>query len=326
MRGRKLLLMLLTVLSINGLAQELFLEEEMYDRQPVDTVETADGDIVFFSDKSWEYLDLLGFDGITNPELYDLIASDTSYKLDLNWSNHVTIPYPNNPVNMIEDSLWMCVIDSSYGGFCIPFDGRVTSTFKYRGRRFHHGIDIDLETGDTVRAAFDGIVRYAKYNKSGFGKLVIIRHYNGLETYYAHFSKLGVVPNQKVKAGDVIGLGGETGHAYGDHLHFEVRFFDHAIDPELIFDFKNKKLKDENLFVHKSLFDYKTFVSSKRSSGSSSSSSSTYNKDAKYHKIRSGDSLYELSLKYGVSMNQICRLNNITTSTVLQIGQVLKLR
>ena len=323
MRSWKVFFFFFIVLSYNGIAQEEFTEEELYDRYPVDTVTTQDGNIVFFSDKSWEYLELLNFDGITNPMLYDMIASDTSYDLELNWSNHVTIPYPNNPVDQIHDSLWMCVVDSASNGFCIPFDGRVTSTFKYRGRRFHHGIDIDLETGDTVRAAFDGIVRYAKYNKSGFGKLVIIRHYNGLETYYAHLSKLAVVPNQKVKAGEVLGLGGETGRAYGDHLHFEVRFFDHAIDPELIFDFKDQKIKDENLFVHKGLFDYKTISSGKHSSGSSSR---TYNKDAKYHKIRSGDSLYELSLKYGVSMNQICRLNNISTSTVLQIGQVLKLR
>ena len=308
-----------------GFTQENFTEEELYDRYPVDTVETIDGDIVFFSDKSWEYLELLDFDGITNPYLYDMVASDTNYNLELNWSNHVTIPYPSNPVDQINDSIWMCVVDTNSNGYCIPFDGRVTSTFKFRGRRFHHGVDIDLETGDTVRAAFDGIVRYAKYNKSGFGKLVIIRHYNGLETYYAHLSKLAVVPNQKVSAGDVLGLGGETGHAYGDHLHFEVRFYDHAIDPELIFDFQNKQIKDENLFVHKNLFDYKTISSSKRSSGSSGSSR-TINKDAKYHKVRSGDSLYELSLKYGVSMNQICKLNGITTSTILQIGQVLKLR
>ena len=84
--------------------------------------------------------------------------------------------------------------------------------------------------------SFTRKIRYSKYNDGGFGNLVIIRHYNGLETFYAHLSKLLVYPNQEVIAGDPIGLGGNTGHSYGSHLHFEIRFFDVPFDPERIID------------------------------------------------------------------------------------------
>src|SRR5690554_6388594 len=132
----------------------------------------------------------------------------------------------------------------------MPFDGVVTSRYGYRRGRYHNGIDINLNTGDTVVAAFDGKVRCSKYNKSGFSNLVVIRHYNGLETFYAHLSELIVVPNQWVKAGDPIGLGGNTGLSYRAQLHFETCFYDAPLNPEEIIDFKNKKIRDHITFVH----------------------------------------------------------------------------
>ncbi len=289
----------------------------------MDTLVMNGDSIVVYVDKSWEFLDALNFDGVLNTELHHLVTNDTNYLYKQDWNTEMPYTYEND-LSAMPDTLWLCTVDSGDGGFCMPFDGQVMSTFKYRGRRFHHGIDIDLEEGDTLRAAFKGRVRYAKYNKSGFGNLVIIRHQNGLETYYAHLSKLMVTPNQDVEAGEVIGLGGKTGRATGTHLHFEVRFYHNALDPEAIIDFKNKCVHDENFFVHKGLFDYKAVSSGKKSSGGSTKP--VANKDVKYHKIRSGDSLYSISRKYGTTIDKLCELNGVTRTTILKIGRVLQVR
>lgn len=308
------------------LSNFLTAQDNEYVNFPVDTIQTSEGDIVIFSDKSWEFLEILNFDGITNPWLHEYIENDTAVDLKICWDNNVCFSYPNNPVHELKDTIWMCVVDDSVSNnHAVPHTGEVTSTFRYRGRRFHHGVDIDLEEGDTVVAAFDGIVRYTKYNKGGFGNLVIIRHFNGLETFYAHLSDIKVIENQRITAGEVIGLGGNTGRSYGAHLHFEVRFYDQAINPELIFDFENNQLAEENLLVHNGLFDYKS-ISSTSNSRSTGSKSSSFNPDAKYHKIRSGDSLFALSLKYKTTVDHLCKLNNLTPESVLNIGQLIKLK
>jgi hypothetical protein len=218
----------------------------------------------------------------------------------------------------MKDTLWMCVLDSLHNNYAMPFDGRITSKFGIRHGRNHNGTDIDLETGDTVYSAFDGRIRYSQVNNGGFGKLIIVRHYNGLETYYAHLSRLLVAPNQVVKAGDPIGLGGNTGHSTGSHLHFEVRFYDQPINPELIFDFKQKEIIDENLFVHKAIFS---------NSKSNSKGSSTYTKgDKKYYKVRGGDTLGAIAGRNGTSVSRICSLNGIRDTAILNIGQSLRVK
>ena len=131
--------------------------------------------------------------------------------------------------------------------FCAPV-GKLNSPFGPRGRKQHKGIDTGLDIGDTLRSVFDGKIRYAQYNSGGYGNLVIIRHHNGLETYYAHLSKMFVKSGDIVSAGDVIGLGGETGNALGPHLHFEIRYMDNAFDPEKIIDLKINVLRLNSLF------------------------------------------------------------------------------
>jgi len=296
------------------------------ERFVVDTIMMEGTDsVVLFSDKTWEYLDIFNFDGVMNPVLEEYLAADTNYNYSMGWNN--TVPFHNgNYTAGMYDTIWMCAVDSQNPNFCIPFDGPVISKFKYRGRRFHKGIDIDLDIGDSVYAAFDGRVRYAQYNDNGFGNLVIIRHYNGLETYYAHFSKLLVMPNQLVKAGDLIGLGGSTGRSTGPHLHFEVRFYHNALNPELIFDFENKTLQDENLLVNGSMFHYAKKSSSSSSSSSSSRSSSGVSSSVKVHKVRRGDSLYYIALKYGTTVDKLCSLNGIKRDSILHIGQNIKLK
>lgn len=207
----------------------------------------------------------------------------------------------------------------------MPVDGPVTSRYGYRNGRYHNGIDLDLEVGDTVRAAWSGKVRYAKFNDGGFGNLVIVRHDNGLETFYAHLDKLLVVPNQQVEAGQFLGLGGNTGHSFGSHLHFEVRFYDAAMNPEEIIDFEKKECKDENLMVHKGLFrpgakpsDAEHYVASTASSTSASSK--------KYYKIRSGDTLGAIASRNRTTVSKLCQLNGIRPTTILQVGRNLRVR
>ncbi len=211
----------------------------------------------------------------------------------------------------------------------MPAPGIVTSRYGPRNGRNHNGIDIDLETGDTIYATWSGKVRYAKYNDGGYGNLVIIRHSNGLETLYAHLSKFLVYPDQDIVAGEPIGLGGNTGRSYGSHLHYEIRFYDAPINPEEIIDFAEKSLKNENLFVHKGLFR-------------PGAKPSDYYEDhpaevvqapvvvrtpqVRYYKVRPGDTLTEIAARNSTTVTKICQLNGIKPTTVLQVGRSLRVK
>ncbi len=285
---------------------------------PIDSMVTEKGTILIYPDRTWEYAGEAGFDGVLNERLHHEVNSDSTMMYKSYWKNDVTITYNENEVTAMKDTIWMCVLDSLHENYVIPVNGIVTSHFGIRHGRNHNGTDIDLETGDTVYAAFDGKIRYSKYHHNGFGNLVIVRHYNGLETYYAHLSKLLVAPNQIVKAGEPIGLGGNTGHSYGSHLHFEVRFYDHPIDPELIFDFKGKEIKDPNLLVHSGVFTHSRSSSHGVSTGGSSGK--------KYHRIRSGDTLSHIARKYHTSVSRLCKLNKMRATDTLRIGKTIRVR
>lgn len=155
------------------------------------------------------------------------------------------------------DTVMIPLYDPSHCTYTHPFNGQLTSSFGFRSYRYHFGVDINLETGDTVRCAFDGKVRIAQYSKS-YGYVVVVRHDNGLETYYAHLSKLIVKPGQQVEAGNFLGLGGNTGHSYGSHLHFEVRFKGQPINPNFIIDFKTQRLRADTIYLTQSHFKYLT--------------------------------------------------------------------
>jgi len=198
-----------------------------------------------------------------------------------------------------------------------PCDGPITSNFGWRHYRMHKGVDIDLNTGDSVYAAFDGVIRIAKYNYGGFGHYVVIRHYNGLETLYGHLSKRMVLPNQTVKAGEVIGLGGNTGRSTGSHLHFEVLYRGCQINPNKIISFEENALKHDSVDIDIKDFKY----TAKYASGGASPSYGRV-----YHRVRSGDSLWKISKRYGTSIDRICKLNGISRNTTLRIGKTLRVR
>lgn len=136
-------------------------------------------------------------------------------------------------------------------GFCMPTPSRkINSPFGPRWGRQHEGLDIKVYIGDTIRAAFDGKVRICKYNGSGYGYYIVIRHPNGLETLYGHLSKQIVKKDQVVRAGDPIGLGGNTGKSSGSHLHFETRVLGQPINPALLFDFVNQDVTGDYFIVN----------------------------------------------------------------------------
>ncbi|MDD2328093.1 MAG: M23 family metallopeptidase [bacterium] len=217
--------------------------------------------------------------------------------------------------------------------FTMPAYGHMTSNFGRRGsRRYHYGIDIKAQTGDTIYAAFDGKIRVKQYERRGYGYYLVIRHVNGLETVYGHLSKFLVEENEFVRSGQPIGLAGNTGRSFGSHLHFETRFLGKPINPNFIIDFQNKvPHRDEYLVTTSS---YKQTTRSSKVTVSSSSTvnykeaASSTNKyvsgDVKYHRIKQGDTLGAIARKYGVSVGELCNLNNINSRTVLRIGKSLR--
>jgi murein DD-endopeptidase MepM/ murein hydrolase activator NlpD len=299
-----------------------------FGQEVLDTLYTPEGTMIIYTNRTWEYLEDRGFDGVMNSYLHEYFQRDSTYGFSFPWDPDVCYTSNrSNDLSKLKDTLWLCVVDSTWNEFVMPWDGVVTSRYGYRKGRYHNGIDINLDTGDTVVAAFAGKVRYAKYNESGFGNLVIIRHYNGLETFYAHLSKHLVVPNQEVQAGEPIGLGGNTGRSRGAHLHFETRFFDAPINPEEIIDFEKKELRDENLFIHRGLFRPGAAVSNNSGPvASSSNAPTTSSSGAQYHKIRSGDTLGHIARRYGTTISRICQLNGISPTTTLHIGRTLRVK
>ncbi len=155
--------------------------------------------------------------------------------MNVNWDTKVFNPYKN-----VDPITWPITLSFQGEQFTMPIEGPITSRFGWRRGSPHRGIDIDLVTGDNVMAAMSGKVRFARYY-SGFGNCVVIRHNNGLETIYAHLSKILVKPNDYIYSGQVLGKGGNTGKSRGSHLHFEARWFNKAINPEYLFDFETTK-------------------------------------------------------------------------------------
>ncbi|MCF0159577.1 MAG: peptidoglycan DD-metalloendopeptidase family protein [Bacteroidaceae bacterium] len=208
-------------------------------------------------------------------------------------------------------------------GFAMPTTNRtITSNYGRRWGRAHKGIDVKVYVGDTIRAAFSGKIRMVAYEGRGYGKYIVIRHDNGLETVYGHLSKQLVRENQEVHAGDVIGLGGNTGRSTGSHLHFETRFLGVAINPALLFNFPMQDVTGDFYTFRKG----RSGVVSKGSTASSSKvSDSTNDKNApRYHKIHRGDTLSSIARKYGLTVDQLCKLNGINSKATLREGKVLK--
>jgi murein DD-endopeptidase MepM/ murein hydrolase activator NlpD len=279
------------------------------DRIAIDTLDGEDKfiKIILYDDFTWEYLNL------SKPEISEEI-------LNAHWDTGKIHSYKELPLSALPDSVFINLIDSIHG-FCIPFTGRVVSPYSFRGKREHHGVDIKLHVGDTVRAAFDGIVRVAKVSKitGGYGNLVIIRHVNGLETYYGHLSKMLVKEEEYVKAGEIIGLGGNSGRSTGAHLHFETRYYGQSFDSQRIINFENGTLRDSTFMLKKHYFSI-------YSNHTQTDAASIAASQRIVHTIKSGDTLGGLASKYGTTVDKLCKLNNISKTTTLKIGSRIIVR
>lgn len=224
--------------------------------------------------------------------------------------------------------------------FCMPTQSRVvTSNFGPRWGRQHKGLDIKVYIGDTIRAAFSGKVRIVRYERGGYGKYIVIRHNNGLETIYGHLSKHLVFEDQEVKAGDVIGLGGNTGRSTGSHLHFETRLCGVALNPALMFDFRNQDVVGDfytyNARTYNSESREATALRGKIGNGGYTRedvtgtsdvayASKSYVEQKQYHKVRKGETLSAIAKKRGLSVDKLCKLNHIRKSMKIKPGMILR--
>ncbi len=225
------------------------------------------------------------------------------------------------------DSSVVYLLDEWNCGFTIPIKGIITSEFGWRRRRPHYGTDLNLTTGDTVGAAFDGKVRIARFIH-GYGNVIIVRHNNGLETVYAHLSKILVQPEESVVSGMTIGLGGNTGRSYGSHLHFEIRFLGKAIDTEDLIDYTKGEVKNNSFVIYKEDFAAKYNLRSIHAHKVSKSHATSRYANVKSHgktiSIRNGDTLDRIARRNHITVAALCKMNGIKKTKVLRIGQRLK--
>jgi murein DD-endopeptidase MepM/ murein hydrolase activator NlpD len=229
-----------------------------------------------------------------------------------NWDTVHVNPFLNARIDFPDSYSINCA------SFTMPIDNetvKVNSKYGPRRRRMHRGIDLDLQVGDTVRAAFDGKVRIKSFERRGYGYYLVLRHPNGLETVYGHLSKFLARENQIVRAGEAIALGGSTGRSSGAHLHFETRFLGKDIDPAEIIDFENKTpYKDDYVFHNIKI------------NGRKSNIYSTSADALAVHRVRQGETLSHIARRYGTSVAELCRLNGITQTSKLSIGQAIQFR
>ena len=215
-------------------------------------------------------------------------------------------------------------------GYFMPCPGRVTSNYGYRAKfgRMHKGIDLAIRSNDTIYAAFDGKVRLTAYEARGYGNYVIVRHPNGLETVYGHLNKALVKPEQVVRAGQPIALGGSTGRSTGPHLHFETRFMGYAINPSAIFDFANQTTHTDTYTFTKSTYTKPRNFAPSRNLASSESGNpyKKGNTSKTTYTVKKGDTLSSIARSYGMSTTRLRRLNKLGSSDKIRSGQVLKLK
>ena len=290
------------------------------DVSAVDTLDTADEfvKILLYGDRTWRYIKIGG--DKQKPEVFDT-----------HWETTSVNPY-QKPVEKLA-AVWSIWLVDSLSQFHCPYKGSIRPGGKYgpRKNRRHQGVDLPLAVGAPIYATFPGKVRVSRYSENGYGHYVVIRHENGLETFYAHLSERKVDVGDWVNAGQVIGLGGSTGRSTGPHLHYEVRHQGFSFDPEWIIDFKNGTLRQRLFILKKKYFGVnhanpQNFEDEMPEEKKEAATKPATTSAAVYHVIVSGDTLYALAVRNKTSVAAICRLNNITENTVLQLGQKIRIK
>lgn len=217
------------------------------------------------------------------------------------WDNIIINPYNVSLTNM-KDTIKIDV--SSYYP---PSQKYVTSDFGFRKWKHHNGIDLKVHRGDTVKCAFDGVVRLTRYDRRGYGYFTVVRHSNGLETLYGHLQKFIAHVGDTLKAGDPIGMGGSTGRSTGYHLHLEFRYLGNPINPNDIVDFSTHTVNNKVFLLTSGNFSYKREMDKIR-----------------YWTVKKGDTLGRIAQKTGVSIAKLCALNGIKRNTILRIGRRIR--
>lgn len=241
------------------------------------------------------------------------------------WDTTVYNPYKDI---VVEYPLNLKFNDSTYAS-PVPHKKVVTSRYGWRRGRAHKGIDIDLVTGDSVVTMFDGIVRFARYSR-GHGKTVVVRHYNGLETTYAHLSHIAVKPNDTLSKGQYLGKGGNTGNSRGSHLHLVASYKGEYIHPDYLFNFNSTNaVRSNELWVTRK-WTRPRYHNSRRLSkltllDTKEEALASLVKQRKVYVVRRGDTLSRISMRNNVTIAAICKTNAIKKSSTLRIGQKLVL-
>lgn len=338
-----LIVIVLVLITVDANAQRrrnnrtIPLKIEELPRRPMDTITTADPEtkVIIYSNNTWEFY---------RPDIESRLSDHDAYKY--NWDTLSIFSYRNVELADIPAVVELKLVDS-LGDFAAPIIGRVSSKYGPRRRVSHHGTDVPLRIGEPLLATFDGKVRYSMFNPGGYGHMVIIRHPNGLETWYAHLSKINTTVGDYVKAGQIIGYGGNSGNSYGSHLHFEMRYKDQSFDPEFLIDFESGQLRYQTFALEKSFFsirsraseileeeDYDFDLPGSLLAETNDSTVKTVQKPKPqvqqtgtiYHKVVQGDNLGKIAGMYKVSVDQICRLNGISTKTILNLNRKLLIK
>ncbi len=221
------------------------------------------------------------------------------------WDNSKLNPYQVKITSLPDSFVIRC------SEFFPPIENVITSEYGPRWGRFHAGIDFRVKVGDSIRSAFDGKIRITKTGKKGYGYYVVVRHDNGLETLYGHLSKILVKPDQIVKAGEIIALGGNTGRSTGPHLHFETRFLGNAFNPKKMIDFENFVVFNDTYTIKKQeTFDELT---------------SYLNNPARYYKVKSGDTLGKIARNNRTTVAKLQKLNKLKSPSAIRIGQRIRI-
>ena len=284
----------------------------------VDTIpSTSEGlSIVLYNDNTWRY--------VRNRDIDVLDETIYTQNWDTSKIHAYNVELKDLPMSMVID-----LVDT-LKSYHYPFKGRVTSKYGPRRRGIHQGTDIDLETGDPIYATFDGRVRHTTYVARGYGHLIIIRHDNGLETFYAHLSEVNVKPGDWVTAGQVIGKGGNTGRSTGSHLHYEMRYKGHSFDPERLINFTTGDLRRETFLLKRTYFspysrftqDFDEEVQSDEEDKKIAAEAATI----KYHIVKKGDTLGRIAINNHTTVTKLCQLNGLKKTSTLRIGQRIRVR
>ena len=185
----------------------------------------------------------------------------------------------------------------------------LNAPYGIRKHRLHRGVDLHLHIGDSVVAAYPGKVVVSKYNRRGYGNYIMVEHANGTRTLYAHLQKRLVDVGATVEGGQLIGKGGNTGRSSGPHLHFEIRYGEVNIDPATVFDFeKGELLPNTDRYALAPAIDSHNAIQAELSKH-------------RFHRVRPGDTLGKIAQMYGTTVEKLCKLNKITRTSILRIGQ-----